>query len=136
MFKDYDKKIFVEYALKNDLLLVFYRGKTGIEWNWLHKGATELKLALTSSSRESVISSYINPNMTMTEIVSIPIRKLRFRKGVIYNVEIGIASSTPYERKALAIDVFKTLKFRGVQEEVIRGVVTYLELDYEIYERN
>lgn len=135
MFKDDDKKIPVEWALKNDLLLVFYRGKTGIEWNWLHKGATELKLALTSS-RESAISSYINPNMTMTEIVSIPIRKLRFRKGVIYNVEIGIASSTPYERKALAIDVFKTLKFRGVQEEVIREVVAYLGLDYEIYERN
>lgn len=135
MFKDDDKKISVEYALKNDLLLVFYRGKTGIEWNWLHKGATELKLALTSS-RESAISSYINPNMTMTEIVSIPIRKLRFRKGVIHNVEIGIASSTPYERKALAIDVFKTLKFREVQEEFIREIVAHLELDYEIYERN
>lgn len=115
--------------------LYFIEVKLGIEWNWLHKGATELKLALTSS-RESAISSYINPNMTMTEIVSIPIRKLRFRKGVIYNVEIGIASSTPYERKALAIDVFKTLKFRGVQEEVIREVVAYLGLDYEIYERN
>lgn len=28
MFKDDDKKIPVEWALKNDLLLVFYRGKT------------------------------------------------------------------------------------------------------------
>lgn len=134
MFKDDDKKISVEYALKNDLLLVFYRGKTGIEWNWLHKGAKELKLAFPTN--ESAISSYVNPNIVMTEIISIPIRKLRFKKIGIHNVEIGIASSTPYERKALAIDVFKTLKFRGVQEEVIREVVAYLELDYEIYERN
>lgn len=74
--------------------------------------------------------------MTMTEIVSIPIRKLRFRKGVINNMEIGIASSTPYERKALAIDVFKTLKFRGIPFEITRGLIPLFELDYEMCERD
>lgn len=125
-------KVTVEYTLKNDLLLVFYRGKTGIEWNWLSREAKELKLAFTS--RESTITSYINPKMVSTDI-SIPIKRLILRNG-IHDIEVGIASTTPYERKALAIDIFKTLKFRGISKEIISSLTSFLESDYEICERN
>lgn len=133
MIIDNDKQITVKYTFKSDLLLVFYRGRTGIEWNWLGKGAKELKIALTS--RVSTITSYINPNMINTDTISLPIKRLILRKGE-HEIEIGIASTTPYERKALTIDIFRTLKFRGVPDKVTSSLVAYLELNYEICERD